>query len=77
MRIELMNTTEHLLREINEHKLIQKEVALSYAMSICSSEKTNWPKVNLAIIERWSNSGLIRVKEMAWKIIDKKSHENN
>lgn len=62
-----------LLREIGMKEIKQKHLALTYAMAICSSEaksQINWRKVNDAIKKRWSASGLNRVKEMAWKIIE-------
>jgi hypothetical protein len=34
-------------------------------------ERYDWEAVNKAIIERWSVSGLIYIKERAWKLLDK------
>ncbi len=72
MGVELMNTTEQLLRDINEYKLTQKEVAQNYALSICSIYETDWVEVNAAIVERWSMAGLVRIKNIAWNKIDRK-----
>jgi threonine synthase len=66
-RIELADCENVLLREIADKRLKQADVALTFAMAMASSEEVNWPRVNEAIIERWSISGLRRVKEMAWK----------
>jgi hypothetical protein len=67
--IELANTTETLLVEISLPEMKQPDVALTYAMALRSSCKTNWSKVNRAIIDRWSFAGLERVKKLAWKRI--------
>jgi len=63
---ELAGCEAMLLREIADKKMHQRDVAKTYALSMRSSEKVNWARVNLAIIERWSRSGLERVKKMAW-----------
>ncbi len=65
-KIELMNCTNVLLDEILNKKFKQKDIALTYRLSIMSSDPTDYFKVNQAIIERWSVSGLTRIKEMAW-----------
>lgn len=44
----------------------QKQIAQTYALGIRSSWPTDWAKVNAMIIERWSQSGLNRIKNMAW-----------
>ena len=66
IRIELAGCEALLLREIANTKFKQKNIARTYALSMASSEKVDWLKVNRAIIERWSRSGLERVKKMAW-----------
>ena len=52
--------------------LNQRQIALSYALAIKSAgakaDTPDWPKINRAIIERWSMSGLERVKKMAFDI---------
>ena len=72
LRIELFCCTQTLMQEINNKQFKQADVALTYAMAVCSSDKTDWHKVNKAIMERWSISGLKRVKDMAWKRIEQK-----
>ena len=60
---------EHVERVIgNEIKLgcTQKQVAQTYALALRSSWPTDWPKVNKLIVDRWSASGLERIKKMAW-----------
>ena len=66
MRIELANCTNVLLSELKYPKVTQKRIAKTYALALGSSERTDWARVNRAIIERWSISGLKRIKEMAW-----------
>lgn len=46
-------------------KCTQKQIAQTYALALRSSYPTDWKKVNEMIIERWSFSGLNRIKEMA------------
>jgi len=62
---ELMNTTESLLQEINDNKFTKKDVAQTYRLAIISSDKTDWEKVNRAIIKKWSMSALIDIKNWA------------
>lgn len=64
--VELMNTTETILHEINHKKSTKKDIAKTYALAIKSSDKTDWKKVNLAIIDRWSISALEDIKKWAW-----------
>jgi hypothetical protein len=66
MIVELFNCTETLLREIGIKEIKQKDVACTYVLALKSSDPTNWKLVNEAIINRWSLSGLKRIKEMAW-----------
>ena len=70
--IELMDCERALLAEIEDTRLKQADVALTYAMALVSSEHNavNWAKVNQAIMDRWSLAGLKRVKEMAWKRVE-------
>jgi hypothetical protein len=63
--IELSDTTNTLLNELTFKETTQKSVSLTYAFAMLSSEKTDWFKVNQAIIERWSVAGLQRVKTLA------------
>ena len=48
----------------------QADVARYYAdLIMCGN--TDWKEINCAIKSRWSVSGLVRVKRMAWKIVNK------
>ena len=64
-----MDCERILLKEIADPKATRDELALTYGLSLCSSEfKTiDWAKVNRAIIERWSMSALLYIKRRAWK----------
>lgn len=68
LMFELALCTKTLLTEIQDRRMYQKDVALTYAMAIESNDDTDWRTVNEAIIKRWSMSGLERVKKMAWKL---------
>jgi len=67
----LVCCTRTLLDEIS-NGFTQKQLAITYAMAMRSeaagADKTDWPSVNRAIVKRWSMSGLVRVKDMAWRI---------
>jgi hypothetical protein len=67
-QINLVCCTDVILRSI-EARATQKQVATLYAMAMKSefekSDTLDWPTINRAIIERWSMSGLERVKKMA------------
>ena len=65
MRIELADTTRTLVDEI-QNGAPQRSVAMTYALAIRSSDKTDWCVVNQAILTRWKLSGLERIKRMAW-----------
>lgn len=43
----------------------QRQIAQTYALALRSSWPTDWARVNKAIVERWSVSGLKRIKELA------------
>lgn len=45
-------------------------MALSYALLLreCPASWGGWAVLNLAIVDRWSESGLIYVKRKAWDL---------
>lgn len=47
-------------------KFTQRQIAQTYALALKSSWPTNWERVNRMIVNRWSASGLERIKKMAW-----------
>lgn len=67
--MELADCTNTLLREIAEKVFKRNDIAMTYAMAMCSSFQTDWKAVNEAIIARWSLSGLTYIKERAHKIV--------
>ena len=66
--IELFDCENTLLREIGMKEAKRLDIAKTYSLAMKSSEvnKINWGRVNKAIIERWSLSGLKWIKEKAW-----------
>ena len=66
MKIELICCTRVLLDEIANKAVKRRDIAKTYALALRSSEETDWPKVNRAIIDRWSVSGLEYIKNLAW-----------
>lgn len=69
MTWEMCLTSQTLLREIEDRRLKRKDIGMTYALAMRSSEPTDWAAVNAAIIARWSMAGLIYIKEFAhrWK----------
>lgn len=74
LRCELWNCEATLLQEIACKDFTRESVALTYALTLCSSERPtiNWGKVNEAIVARWSFSALEWIKKRAWKLIEEK-----
>ena len=64
-------TTAILLNSIEYEGNTQADVAQRYAWAIQRGD-VDWRAVNEAIIERWSKSGLDRVKRVAWNAIGEK-----
>lgn len=60
-------TCAHLVIE-NEiaQGLTQRDVAQTYALALRSTAPCDWPAANKAIIDRWSQAGLERIKAAAW-----------
>lgn len=67
--MELMCVESVIENEIAQ-KCTQAEIAQTYAMALVSNWKTDWARVNKAIMDRWSKAGLIRIKTLAWKIVE-------
>lgn len=65
MRFEIAGVEGVIENEI-EQKCTQKQIAQTYALALKSSWRTDWKRVNQMIIDRWSVSGLNRIKKMAW-----------
>lgn len=45
--------------------LSQRQIAQTYALALRSSWKTDWKRVNAAILAKWPK-GLERIKKLAW-----------
>jgi hypothetical protein len=74
MMILLADCTGTILRAI-EAGLPQREIASDYGLSIISEahkgDKPDWSVINRAIVARWSEGGLIRIKREAWKLANR------
>ena len=68
MRVDLVDPEGTILREIADPRMKQADIALTYAFALRQEpDNTDWSTVNRAIVERWSMSGLSRIKALAWK----------
>jgi len=61
-----------ILNEISHKECKRNDIALTYYFCMVSSEDINYAKINKAIIERWSFSGLEYIKKEAYKWFKKK-----
>ena len=68
MKTELMFCEDVILQEIADKKFDRDNVAITYAFCIDSSEKSDFSKINRAIVDRWSRSALQYIKKEAWKL---------
>ena len=71
MRIRLCNCESTLLMEAGTKGITRKSIAMTYRLSMeqerdIGGEKIDWEKVNSAIVDRWSLSGLVYIKKLAW-----------
>ena len=66
--LELANCEATLLHEIENRRMKRADIALTYRLTLQSSEwkDVDWAKVNRAIIGRWSLSSLNWIKRNAW-----------
>lgn len=64
-RWELADVEAVIEREIAQNAT-QRQVAQTYALGLRSTWPTDWARVNSMILARWSRSGLLRIKRMAW-----------
>lgn len=63
---ELVDPENVILEEINNKELKQNDIAQTYFLIIRQGTKVDWKKINQAIINRWSKSGLDKIKKLAW-----------
>ena len=61
-----------ILEEIADNKFKRDDIAQTYAFCRDSREKIDWLKVNIAILNRWSLSGLNYIKSKASKLMEEK-----
>ena len=63
----LINCEYTLMCEIRNHVFYRKDIAKTYnlAMRLVENKAIDWKRVNEAIIDRWSKSGLEWIKRMA------------
>ena len=59
-----------IMEELKDKHVHQARIADLYACAISLKSNETFRVVNLAIINRWSQSGLVRVKTMAWKLLE-------
>ena len=64
-RFEIAAVEATIEREI-ELGANQVAIAKTMALAVRSTYPTDWPRVNAAIIARWSQAGLQRIKRLAW-----------
>jgi len=74
--MELLCCEDTILNEIEHKECKRKDIALTYYLCMTSSEEVDWGKINKAIIERWSFSGLEYIKAEAYKWHEKKIRQH-
>jgi hypothetical protein len=67
MRFEMVDVEGQLLSEIADPRMKREDVALTYAFGLRQPNEVDWPRVNNAIIDRWSMNALKWIKTYAWK----------
>lgn len=67
--LELGDCEATILAEVADKAVTRASVAMTYALTLRSSERTrvDWAKVNRAIQQRWSRSALEWIKREAHK----------
>ena len=72
--IEMHDPQGVILRELEDHRITQASVALTYAFCMRQlGDRADWPAINAAIQRRWKGrTALTRIKEMAWKRLEGK-----
>lgn len=71
-KMEMTNREITILNEISHKECKRKDIALTYYFCMVPKEEIDYKKINKAIIERWSFSGLEYIKEEANKWSKKK-----
>lgn len=72
-----MDCEDAILGEIADKAFTRDSIAQTYAFCLISDEKIDFPKINRAIVERWSRNALVYIKEKAWKLVERKGGERD
>ncbi len=67
--VTLVDPQGHLEREIADKRMTRDDVKMTYAFALLTPGEVDWPKVNHAIIDRWSFSALKYIKDGAWRLV--------
>jgi hypothetical protein len=74
----ILNVNEEMIfEEIADKQFKRDDIALTYCLLMFTSEKIDWSKVNHAILDRWSRSGLTYIKKKAHRFFYDKYYLNN
>jgi len=72
---QMQNCESVLLMECGIPQIKRNSIAITYRFAMEADqegrEKIDWEKINAAIIERWSKSGLQYIKKKAWAGVDR------
>jgi hypothetical protein len=73
--VELLDAEATLLEEISDKGFTVAGITMTYAMAIKAdhNQHIDWPKVNRAILARWSKSTLDRIKREAGELASPRS----
>lgn len=73
VQINLVCCTQVICNELSHRECTQKGLASTYALAIKSelqlADRPDWKIINKAVMDRWGQRGLTRVKRLAWAII--------
>ncbi len=71
-----MTTEQDILNKLKEKKVTRDDIVPFYAQVIYWKDCFDVVKVNKAIMDKWSKSGLIYIKQRAWKELDSLNNDN-
>ncbi len=69
MYAALVDPQGQLLRDIADKRMTRDDIILTYALALRTMGEVDWPKVNHAIIDRWSIAALRYIKDGAWRLV--------
>ena len=73
VHVRLADPEGQLLAEIADPATTARSLVLTYAFALLDQDRVDWPKVNRAIIGRWSPAALDRIKRDAWRRVERKA----